>query len=63
MTDIRHTTLNTPLKIKFLNENRVLSDQHLLPEFVAKHGIDTAIINETHLERIIQPYTIHPTEG
>jgi arylsulfatase A-like enzyme len=32
------------------NATGVLNNQYLLPEFLAEHGIDTALINETHLQ-------------
>lgn len=50
------------------NGNRVLSGQYLLPEFLAEYMIDTALLNETHLQPTrkwsIPAYTIYkPPHG
>jgi hypothetical protein len=34
----------------FWNANGGLNDQHLLPEFLVEHRIDTALINENNLQ-------------
>jgi hypothetical protein len=55
------------MQIVVWNANEILSDQYLLPEFLSEHGIDMALMYETHLrptkKRSIPAYTIYRTEG